>query len=361
MRAPAFDAVLEFPLDRKGRAAAELRAVAVFPEGRTPVRIHDYAFPGRREAPFVRVLADAPVEARWGDPFEVRAESGEVLGRGACLYPGAPAPDELKPARRKALLARLALGEKDMVLALTEAGGLEGLHGERLVSFARLPASRAESLARALEAEGRLRILGFAPLRLISEVSLDFLRERVVAFVARYHKTHPSQRGAPLDKLEKRFGAPKTVLTLALRLLAKEGRAVEESGLVRLPDFRIPLTPAEEETLDRLEAMVLSGELGSVTLDDLRARLKLTQGKLQTLLAALAERRKIVEGVEGFILHSRWLDEIVRKVRGSGKKELTVAEFKAMTGLSRKYAIPLLELLDSLSVTRRKGSVRDIL
>lgn len=361
MRAPAFDAVLDFPLGPKGRAGAEFRAVAVFLGGRTPVRIADYGFSGRREAPFARVLAAAPVEARWGDPFEVRTESGEVLGRGTCLYPDPPSPDELKPSRRKALLGRLALGEKDMVLALTEAGGLEGLHGERLASFARLSASRAQDLARALESEGRLRILGFAPLRLISQDSLDFLRERIVAFVARYHKTHPSERGAPLDKLEKRFDAPRTVLTLALRLLAKEGRAVEEAGLVRLPDFRIPLTPAEEETLARLEGMVLRGELGSVTHDDLRARLGLTQGKLQMLLAALAERKKIVEGFDGFILHARWLDEIVRKVRGSGKKELTVADFKAMTGLSRKYSIPLLELLDSLGVTRRKGSVRDIL
>ncbi|MBS1226486.1 MAG: Elongation factor SelB, winged helix, partial [Candidatus Aminicenantes bacterium] len=59
--------------------------------------------------------------------------------------------------------------------------------------------------------------------------------------------------------------------------------------------------------------------------------------------------------------HSKWLDEIVRKIRGSGRRELTVADFKAMTGLSRKYSIPLLELLDSMGVTRRKGSVRDIL
>ncbi len=358
MRAPEFDAVLDFPLDRGSR---EVRAFAVFFGARASVRILDYAYAGRREAPLVRVQATAPVEVRWGDPFEVRTEAGELLGRGTCLYPGAPPPDELKPARRKALLARLALGEKEMLLALAEAGGLEGLHGERLASFARLSASRAEVLARALESEGRLRILAFAPLRLVSQDSLDFLRERIVSFVARYHKAHPSQRGAPIEKLEKRFGAPRTVLVLALRLLAKEGLAVEEAGVVRLPDFRIPLTAAEEETLARLEGMVLSGELGSVSLDDIRARLKLTQGKLQTLLAALAERKKIVDGFDGFILHARWLDEIVQKVRGSGKRELTVAEFKAMTGLTRKYSIPLLELLDSMGVTRRKGSVRDIL
>jgi len=358
MKTSAFDAVLDFPLDRERR---EVPAVADLLGASASVRISDYAFAGRREAPLVRVHATAPIEVRWGDPFEVRTETGELLGRGTCLYPGSPPPDELKPARRKALLARLALGEKEMLLALTEAGGLEGLHGERLASFARLSASRAEVLARALESEGRLRILAFAPLRLVSQDSLDFLRERIVSFVARYHKTHLSQRGAPLEKLEKRFGAPRTVLVLALRLLAKEGRAVEEAGVVRLPDFRIPLTAAEEETLARLEGMVLSGELGSVSLDEIRATLKLTPGKLQTLLAALAERKKIVDGVDGFILHARWLDEIVKKIRGSGKKELTVAEFKAMTGLSRKYSIPLLELLDSMGVTRRKGSVRDIL
>jgi selenocysteine-specific elongation factor len=358
MKATSFDAVLDFPLDKASR---ELRAKADFLDASAPVLIVDYGFAGRKEAPFVRVQMSAPFEVRWGDPFEVRAAGGGLLGRGACLYPGSPPPDELKPARRKALLARLALGEKDMLLALTEAGGFEGLQGDRLAAFARLSASRAEGLARALESDGRVRILGFAPLRLVSQSSLDFLRERIVSFIARYHKSHPSQRGAPLEKLEKRFDAPRTVLVLALRLLAKEGRAVEESGIVRLPDFRIPLTAAEEETLARLEDMVLSGELGSVSLEDIRTRLKLTPAKLQTLLAVLAERKRIVDGVDGFILHARWLDEIVHKVRGSGKRELTVAEFKAMTGLSRKYAIPLLELLDSMGVTRRKGSVRDIL
>ena len=358
MKAPAFDAVLDFPLGNDG---PDLQAEAVFLGGGVAARFTDYAVPGRKEAPFVRVVAAGSVDVKWGDPFEVRKAAGEILGCGKCLYPGAPSPDEIKLSKRMALLARLALGEKDMLLALAELGGLKGRKGEDLASFCRLPKSRVEALARALEEEGKVRILVFTPLHLVSQDSLDFLRGRVVSFLTQYHKKHPSQRGAPLEKLEKRFDAPRTVLVLALRLLAKEGRAIEEAGVVRLPDFRIPLTAADEETLAALEGMVLSGELGSVTLDDIRAKFKLTPGKLQTLLAILAERKKIVEGIDGFILHSRWLDEIVRKIRGSGKRELTVADFKAMTGLSRKYSIPLLELLDSMRVTRRKGSVRDIL
>jgi len=357
MRASAFDAVLEGPL---GRGIREVRAEAVFLGGSAAARVADYAFPGRHEAPFVRIEIAPALDVRWGDPFELRAGGGPLL-RGTCLYPDPASPGELKPTRRKDLLARLALGEKEMLLALAEAGGLEGLQGGRLASFARLSASRVEALARALEAEGRVRILVFDPLRLVAEDSLAFLRGRIVAFLARYHKTHPNQRGAPLEKLGKRFETPRAVLVLALRLLAKEGRLVEDNGIVRLPDFRIPLTAGEEETLAALERKVLDGKLGNVSLDDIRAELKLTPGKLQTLLAVLAERKKIVEGADGFILHRSWLDGIVRDLRASGKKELTVAEFKALTGLSRKYSIPLLELLDAMGVTRRKGSVRDIL
>jgi selenocysteine-specific elongation factor len=79
------------------------------------------------------------------------------------------------------------------------------------------------------------------------------------------------------------------------------------------------------------------------------------------MIALLTEREKIVLGKDGFILHSRWLDEVIQQVRNSGKRELTVSEFKEMTGLTRKFAIPLLELLDQMRVTRRRGSTREIL
>jgi len=79
------------------------------------------------------------------------------------------------------------------------------------------------------------------------------------------------------------------------------------------------------------------------------------------MLSFLIEKKKIVQGKDGLILHSRWLDEIISKIRKSRKRELSVADFKEMTGLTRKYAIPLLELLDQMGVTRRKGSLREIL
>ena len=116
MRAPAFDAVLDFPL---GAAGLELRAEIVFLGGGVAARFTDHAVAGRKSAPFVRVVASGPVDVKWGDPFEVRTESGAILGRGRCLYPGAPPPDELKASKRKTLLARLELGDSVRVVLVS--------------------------------------------------------------------------------------------------------------------------------------------------------------------------------------------------------------------------------------------------
>ena len=89
MKAPAFDAVLDFPMGEPGR---ELRAEVVLLGGAVAARLLDYAAPGRKRAPFVRVMTDRPVDVRWADPFEVRTPSGDLLGRGKCLFPDPPRP-----------------------------------------------------------------------------------------------------------------------------------------------------------------------------------------------------------------------------------------------------------------------------
>src|SRR5208337_1324298 len=62
---------------------------------------------------------------------------------------------------------------------------------------------------------------------------------------------------------------------------------------------------------------------------------------------------------EGLIFHRSALERLRLLVaqRKSTSNRLDVAAFKETTGLSRKYAIPLLEYLDRERVTRRKGAV----
>ncbi|MGA2531958.1 MAG: SelB C-terminal domain-containing protein [Candidatus Aminicenantales bacterium] len=353
----AFDAALDFPAKEMGGAG---RVSLVFAGHTVPAAVVPYKIP-RKAGFYALVTPERSVEVLWKDAFLVHSADGKPLGGGVALFPSAPSSDDVKPARRKDLLERLSLGERDMVLALAEVRGIGGLRAEDITRFSRLNPARAEAVARGLEEEGKVRIMSFAPLFLVLQDSLDFLRRRLAAYLSQYHKKHPGQRGAPAERIEKRFDVAPAILQLAVRTLVKEGRVSLDGGLAAIVDFRAPLSAADEKTVGEMETMFLKGEFGQATLDEVRKKFHLSPAKLRSLVAVLAERKKIVEGRDGFILHSRWLDDVVTKIRATGRRELTVADFKALTGLSRKYAIPLLELLDEMGVTRRKGAVRDIL
>jgi selenocysteine-specific elongation factor len=77
----------------------------------------------------------------------------------------------------------------------------------------------------------------------------------------------------------------------------------------------------------------------------------------------LIRQGKVVKVADDFFMHRRTLDEIKSKIRGlkAVQKTFSVADFKTQFGVTRKYAIPLLELLDREGITRRTGNERIII
>ena len=61
-----------------------------------------------------------------------------------------------------------------------------------------------------------------------------------------------------------------------------------------------------------------------------------------------------------FFIHVSLIEELKAEIEKHFEKngELSVSDLKDITGVSRKYAIPLLQFLDENSVTRREGNVR---
>jgi len=163
-------------------------------------------------------------------------------------------------------------------------------------------------------------------------------------------------------QIKKKLGLPQRVVNYLLRRLLIQGQLLQMEDYYFLPEFKPRLTHEEEAILGRMEEIILQGELLSQSLEKIRQETNLSKRKLNMLLTILIHRRKIIQSKDGYYLHSEWLEEIIQKLRQSGKKEITVGDFKQMTGLTRKYAIPLLELLDQMGITRRKTpSVREIL
>ncbi len=357
----SFDASVEFS---PGNWEDPL-AVSLF-LGETPIfatlRFLDKPNENADKIRFVHVQTAKSLSLKWKDRFTVKSPDNEELwGRGCVLDPFAGKIIHRQKNRRLDYLRGLLGDEKEMLLSAIQFRGIHGIGENEIIRFGHLSQSSLLELSQDFERQGKIRILEFSPLFLISQTGIAFLCEKILNFLAQYHERHPDEAGAQKGKIQKRFDVHPRILTLALKYLSHEGRINETSDHVALSSFEMALLPEEETILDRLEDMCLKGKFQSISLKDLQKSFGLSSKRLNKMLLLLIERNKIVLGSDGFILHSRWLDEIIQKVRNSGKRELTVPEFKKMTGLSRKYAIPLLELMDQMGITRRRGGRREIL
>ena len=252
-------------------------------------------------------------------------------------------------------------GEAEILFGLAREKGLKGVRESEAEERLPLDAAGLAELAVGLEEKGLVRILSFAPLFIVARESVDFLGQKILAHLAQFHQKNPKENGLPLDRLKKRFDAPAKILLLALMTLVHDGRLKEERGEFSLADFRRQLPPREEQLLRKLETTCFEGEFEALTAKEILERMPLTRQKLESLLDILIERKKVVAVPPGFYVPAAWLEGIIAKIRASRKRELSVSEFKTMTRLSRKFAIPILEWLDEMEVTRRDGSTRRIL
>jgi selenocysteine-specific elongation factor len=91
------------------------------------------------------------------------------------------------------------------------------------------------------------------------------------------------------------------------------------------------------------------------------AGLKVDKVRAQKIMTLLLREKILVKVSDDLVFHRSALEELRRQMAAYKTKSATIdmAQFKEMTGVSRKYAIPLLEYLDRERVTRRVGSSGD--
>jgi selenocysteine-specific elongation factor len=362
MKFSNFDAVVDsWPLP----AQSTLKGFLVIEDQEAPISVYRYSEEGGEvllSQCFVRIHIGEPLSLSWKNSFKILdRRNGKILLKGRVLLPFDGEIKQKAIKKRLELLQALSSDEKQMILASTRVRGVMGLTEKELAELSALTKDTLFKLSRQLEGEGKIRILSFSPLFLLSQDSFDFLCKRILSYLSEFHEKNPEDFGVSPEKIQKRFGLPQRVLMLALKHLNRTGQIDEDEETVCLRDFYPLPSPEEEMLLRDMEAMYLEGELRSVSLSEMQKRFGLSKKKIERMMSFLVERRKIVLGKDGFLLHSRWLDEVIKEVRSSGKKELSVSDFKQLTGLTRKYAIPLLELLDQIGVTRRKGPTREIM
>jgi selenocysteine-specific elongation factor len=183
-------------------------------------------------------------------------------------------------------------------------------------------------------------------------------RGRMVETVREFHRQHPLQPGIARPDLRP-AGAPPFVLDALLADAA--GEIVTEGDTVRLRGRTVVLNADERQARAAIEGAFQQAGLAAPSVAQVLAKSGVEQARARSLLQILLREKRLVRIHDEMVIHNSAIEELRRMLAARKPARFNVGTFKEWTGVSRKYAIPLLEFLDRERITRREGEERLIL
>jgi selenocysteine-specific elongation factor len=303
---------------------------------------------------------EAPAVAGRGDRLVLRSYSPATTIGGAVVLDPVPPPRRRREAVTPAAAPATA-GVAAAAGALVRQAGAAGLDTPSLA--ARLTVSPAEVSA-LLAGDGESVALGRDPVWYVSRAALDGLAQATCAALERFHTDNALKAAMPREELRRRvFGrSPEGAFEHVLAALGAAGQARLVGDGVALARHAVRLSPEEERARTTLQEAARAAGLEGVDLGKVGAAARVTRPVLDRVVGVLLAEGHLRRVGEGLV-DAGSLDALKARVRERWPpgSRLDVGAFKDLTGLSRKFTIPLLEYLDRERVTRRSGNDRLVL
>jgi selenocysteine-specific elongation factor len=321
------------------------------------------------ESGFAQLRLESPVVAVHGERFIIRSYSPAItIAGGVVLDPFAVKHRGRELAKTDERLHELMRPERSRKLAaFVLAAGDQGMTIEQLIARTGLKDTVLSAAAREAERNGPITNANGV---FISTANFEELAKAVVAEVTSHHTRDPLSRGLARELLRERFfshSAPEVFRAVMHQL--EKGALVTEKDLVRLSEHTVDLSSADTMLRDKITAIYQAAQLEPPTLDQAleSAGVKPAQRPhARKILQTLLDDGTLVRAQADMFLHVSAINRLRALLQDFASQHqperlIDVPQFKALAGVSRKYAIPLLEYLDSERITRRAGDKRIIL
>ena len=325
--------------------------------------------PGSRA--FAQLRLAEPSVLMPGDRFIIRQFSPVTTIGGGSVLDNQPGRHRVGDATVVPLLETFEKGDSEVRLEwLVRQAGEASLAG--LVSRTGWHAAEVLRVGRVHASANRLTLLGQPPELFVHPGHFQELAKRVIEQLERFHAVNPLLAGLPKEDLRSRIdprssplsAPPSNLLFNALlQTLSAQGKVEVQGETVRLAGRRIQLTPEEQVAKDQISAAFEHRGLAVPGTQEVLAKLRIDRPRAEKLLQILLKENVLLKVTEDLIFHRSALQQLKQLLarRKAQSNRIDVALFKEITGLTRKYAIPLLEYLDRERVTRREGDERIIL
>jgi selenocysteine-specific elongation factor len=319
---------------------------------------------------FIRLRLEAPVVTARGDRYILRAYSPPATMAGGVVLDPAPPRGRLRSTAARDRCRALdvdarsdrAADEIRAATALVADAAAMGLPIDALVWRVGVDPRALDARVAALVDRRSATRAGDV---LVAPEILRQLEEAVLAALADHHRAQPLSDGVPREELRaQRFRrGHQAVFDRALANLSERGLIVLRDR-VALATHRLELSPEEARARDALDRAFRDGGLKPPDLPGLAAAVGASEAVVDRMLKLL-QRQKVLVRLDTLLFHDQALKQLkadVAALKTAGATaRIDVAAFKERFGVTRKFAIPLLEYLDRERVTRRAGESRVVL
>lgn len=313
------------------------------------------------ESGVVELQLGVSVTAIRGDRFIVRRPSPQTtLGGGLILDPRWRRP---RRANLAPTLEALCHGDREALAAWIQAECERGAEAETLARRLGLPPDRLGRELDALTEAGHLLVVPEAQgraRRWVARTVYQRIVGRAQAVLKEYFAKDRLAKGIPKAEAVKRIvpAIPANVASVYFSWLREQKILDLQGDLVVLPGRSVELKPAEAKLAAAIRQRFEQGGLAPPSAEEARSELTAEARLFDIAVRYLLQSGDLVRLPNGRLIAALVVDGLRRELLAGGWERFSVPEFKERFGLTRKFAIPLLEYFDSMGLTRRIGEYR---
>lgn len=313
------------------------------------------------ETGFLQLVLRDPIVVAKGDRFILRRPSpGSTLGGGTVVDPYPAKRHKRSDGETIARLdtalrgtpAELLLQALDQLGPGPLADALAVAHVDAASSTGAIDELLNQGELIVLET-GKAKPLPFATL-VASRLSLYRLTQTLTSLLAAHHKAQPLKLGLSREELKSRLKLPAKVFNAFISWSVSQGRVAEVGALLKLPTHEIKLTEAQQAAVEKLAVVYRRDPYNTPSFKDSAAIVG------ENVLAVLAERGEWVQVSSDVLFLRETYESMLATIRAhlAANRTITVAQVRDMFATSRKYALALMEHLDTIGITVRHGDER---
>jgi selenocysteine-specific elongation factor len=323
------------------------------------IQLHESNMLQPGAATFAQLRLAAPLLLLPGDHFIIRQFSPVATVGGGTVLDAAPM--KVDPAHRVEFLkTQLNADLARQILARITRRRAQGVTVAKLIAEAGESRERVNQATTKLLSDGLIIKGGDL---LLSTNELRNVIGKLNRLVSEFHRGNPLARGIPKEELREQAKLSADVFATALDHAVRNSTLAVDAELVHLPGRGVVMKDEEAESRKIIERAFASAGLKVPALKDVLAGLKIDKARAQKIVTLLLRERVLIKISDDLVFHHSALSDLRRAMAAQKARsaKIDVGGFKDLTGVSRKYAIPLLEYLDRERVTRREGDSRLIL